>query len=207
MSKVIALLIVIGVFGVIIFGGLIYPIWMIVHCANSERSGGKKATWIIFMILVWPIVSIFYGLLASGRTLFKWISVFYLMGVIALIALMMVGVPWSSKIIVQQMRGSVDQIDQMKTEDLSPDNIIELKHDMNILLNEVQADSSLNVFQFKNKRITISLLELFEIYTRDKRITPTEYADLINKFKSRDMLDYNSLRERIRSLRGIKISN
>ena len=63
----------------IVFYGIIFPVWMIVHCANSEALSKKgKSLWIIAMILLWPISGSLYGLFVTGQRRLQWFSGIFL---------------------------------------------------------------------------------------------------------------------------------
>ena len=61
-TVILALLFFILLFVWIIYIGLIFPIWMIVHCAVAKNHSDKSKTlWIIAMILLWSLGALIYG--------------------------------------------------------------------------------------------------------------------------------------------------
>jgi hypothetical protein len=58
-----------GLLGLFLFGllvlvhGLVLPIWSIVDCAVSRRSGGLKAVLLILMVCTWSVGALLYGLI------------------------------------------------------------------------------------------------------------------------------------------------
>jgi hypothetical protein len=65
------------VFG-LLFVGLIYSIWAIVSCVESEKTKKSKTIWISIMVLIFPFGSWFYGLFASEKKYFKVLSAIFI---------------------------------------------------------------------------------------------------------------------------------
>lgn len=186
-----------------IFCILIYPIWLLVHCAISpDRSKKSKAIWIVFMILVWPIAGLLYGLFGSKRKAFQWFS-----GIIFALAIATLGVIYSftdtmgkMPIMAKQWATQIiTKMDQMDTSGLSSSDLTQLKADLSVLSDEITISFS------KAKMVKVSnalrLIQLFDIFTKDNKITMDEYSDWLAKFKSREMIDMKAFEKYIDELK------
>jgi hypothetical protein len=65
-----------------LFYGIAYPIWVLVHCANSKRSTASKTIWIILIVFTWTLASMIYGLFASRHRGLQWFSVIFLIWIL-----------------------------------------------------------------------------------------------------------------------------
>lgn len=55
-----------------IFAGLVLPIWMVIHCANSSASAKRKTWWILAMLLLWPLGAWVYAFRTVKQPLLRW---------------------------------------------------------------------------------------------------------------------------------------
>ncbi|MBM3248910.1 MAG: hypothetical protein FJZ10_05795 [Candidatus Omnitrophica bacterium] len=197
--RIVALMIGILIFGGFFFSILVYPIWLLVHCAIAEnRSTKSKVIWIVLMLLAWPLTGLIYGLFGSKRRLFQWIS-----GIIITIAILaLIGIftfmGRLSSISRQEITRTVAKIDQMDTSGLSVSELKELKLSMLVLGDEMKMTFSRTAMEKLSK--DISLMQLFYIYAKDDKISSYEYGDWVEKFKSRDMIDRKALERYIAGL-------
>jgi hypothetical protein len=51
----------------VVFGGIVGPIWGIIQCAISDRSGGSKAGWILALFFLGPIGVLFFAFSGASR--------------------------------------------------------------------------------------------------------------------------------------------
>ena len=54
-----------------LFVCLVLPLRILIDCARSALSRKTKTRWIVFMVLVWPIGSLIYGLFVSKSRLLR----------------------------------------------------------------------------------------------------------------------------------------
>lgn len=183
--------------GGLLFSVLIYPIWMMVHCANSTRSTKFKAIWIILMVLIMPLVSYIYGLFASKRKLFQWISSILILLFILLLATFIFSTKMINKELSFTIEKEISRIDKMQIMGLGQEEQSELKYSLRAL----QKDLQVGISKMDKASKAYSLVEMFGIITEDGEITPWEYDDWMDKFNSRDILDKDALRKYIDSLK------
>lgn len=190
--RIVALMVGILIFGGFFFSILVYPIWLLVHCAISEnRSTKSKVVWIVLMLLAWPFTGLVYGLFGSKRKLFQWIS-----GIIIVVAMfVLIGIfsfmSRLSSISKQEIARTIVSLDQMDTTGISESQLKELKLSLLVLSDEMKMTLSRTAMEKLTK--DISLMQLFYIYIKDHKISGTEYSDWIDKFKSREMIDRKAL--------------
>jgi len=197
--RIVALMIGVLIFGGFFFSILVYPIWLLVHCAIAEnRSTKSKVVWIVLMLLSWPFTSLIYGLFGSKRKLFQWLS-----GILIAAALVASIVIFSfmnkiSGIAQQEMAMTIAKLDQMDTTGLSEAELKELKLSLLVLRDEMKMRLSKTAMEKLAK--DISLYKLFYIYIKDHKISGDEYSDWVDKFKSRDMIDRKALERYVEEL-------
>lgn len=90
-----SMLLFLGVFFLILFLFTVYFLavqttWLVIDCATSQRSPGKKIVWIIALLLAFPISTLAYGWFATSKKAIRIIShayaVFLLLTVIIYVA-------------------------------------------------------------------------------------------------------------------------
>ena len=63
----------------LLFYGVVFPIWMLIHCANSgDLTKKAKSLWIIGILVSWFIGASFYGFLSSKDQRLRWLSGIFL---------------------------------------------------------------------------------------------------------------------------------
>lgn len=186
--------------GGIFFTILIYPIWLLIHCALSENRSTKfKVIWIISMLIAWPLAAIVYGLFGSKRKLFQWIS-----GIIIVFCFLALGGIFYftgrlADISRQEISRTIAKIDQFDTTAITESELKELKLSMLVLRDEMSM--SLSRAAMENLAKDISLMQLFYIYIKDHKISQDEYGDWIEKFKARAMMDRKALEKYVDSMK------
>jgi len=185
--------------GGVFFTILIYPIWLLIHCALSEnRSTKSKVIWIILMLLAWPFTAIVYGLFGSKRRLFQWLSGIIIGVAIAVFigfSIFMAKIPQIAR---QEISNTIAAIDRLDTTGISESELKELKLNMMVLGDEMRMMYSRSSVEKVAK--DINLMKLFYIYIKDNRISMDEYSDWVAKYKSREMLDRKALEKYIDGL-------
>ncbi len=69
------LVLILMLFVGLIFYGLVFPIWMLIHCANStDLSKKAKSLWIIGIVVSWFVGASFYGFFSSKDRRLQWLS-------------------------------------------------------------------------------------------------------------------------------------
>lgn len=194
-----AILFIIVILAVMIYGMFVFPVWMIVNCANSSRPSNIKRNWIIFLVLVWPIASFIYALVSFKKRSFQWISSLTMM-VIAICVIVFAF--FAFNIIKKEEIGSIDKaaakIDSLDIAELSLDEITLIRDDFSVLSKEAK-----NAGILTNEKIgkAALLARLFDIITEDNKLSRAEYGDWINKFESRNMIDDEKLEDYVSSLK------
>ena len=178
-----ALVFLFAFFFFILCGAVIYPIWMLFHCAMSPLNGKMKTIWLLVILFTWSLGAILYGLIRCEKRSAPWISAIALMciGMISVFPLIKMYKAANNYAIEK-----LSKIDRLNTAKLSPDELTELKASLRALQSEVKSknlERALRASHFST---------LFSIYANDHQITPMEYREWIEKFNSRDMLDLNA---------------
>ena len=197
-SVAITTLILVAVLGTMIFGLLVYPIWAMIHCVTSEtRSKKSKIIWLIVMIATWLTGAILYGLCASKRKLFQWISAILLVGTLSFITLFGAGMNYSTRLMNTELTDMLSKIDTLDTNELTPEEILKVKNSLLVVKQELNA----GLLELEKKRKAISLIELARLIEKDSLISAKEYKDWMDKYLSRALLDTDALDRYIRSLK------
>ncbi len=196
MMTLVTILVTLILLALLLFG-IVYPIWAIVQCATSVLSNVAKAIWIVVMIIFWPIGSFVYGLFASSKRVFQWISgsafAFIILIVISFSFLMMRLFNNYSDNLRQQL--SVLNEPTLSTDTISKEQLMKLNESL-LTLDQEMKESSLKNFEHKMK--ILSLTRLFEVMTQDKKITVDEYQDWIKKFERRHELAFQEFEESLK---------
>ncbi len=111
----------------ILFYFLIFPIWMIVDCAISERKSSSKVAWIIALLLTWTLGALVYGLFASVKRAVKILSGAGFVFAIGFIVAAVMVVNWSKTITLQQIEMKVSNFQQINVTALSQTEADEFK--------------------------------------------------------------------------------
>ncbi len=164
-----------------LFWGLIYPIWAIVQCANSQRGSTAKTIWIVAMIFIWPLASFVYGLFASRRPVFRWISAIGLfMFVLSLAAYFSV----STRVNRQSMTSYNKTI--LSNEEIDMRQLLSFERNkLNECLRQLRYESQSTVLEPERRQRAGSLLAGFEDMTADGDFTADEYRRWMKHYEER----------------------
>ena len=199
MKTAVGLMLIVIILAIIacLFGVLVYPIWMLVHCATAEgRSSKSKTVWLIFMILGWPVVGYLYGLFGSKRRFFKQISSVLIVLLISLIIIFVAATAYLNQHWRSQIAKDIARIDAVRILILNDTQREALKRGLLILDRELKPGMT----RLERKFVIYNLVEMFGVIAEDDEITPSEYRDWVDKFKSRKTIDRNVLERYIHDL-------
>lgn len=175
------------------FGLVIYPLWMIIHCVTSSLLDGKtKTIWIVSMVFTWSLGAIFYGLFCCEKKSIAWTST------IILICLGLLSIPVFVvvyKSVGQTAVGDFAKVDQLDENELSYEESTIFNTSVETLQIEVKSSDLDKVHK------ALNFSELFDIYTKDNKITQLEYQNWISKFNNRSMLDRDAFSNYVRKQR------
>ena len=194
--SIIAFVILAVLFG-IVFCAVIYPLWVLIHCAISKVMGTTaKVIWIIIMVLFWPLGGYVYGLFGSQKKNFQWISgSIFAFGLIFII-MTSYAMSWLVDSTSQTISTGISTIKQLDNNSITQEQLIRLNNSLLILDEEIHGDW----LSFDKKLKAISLMDYFDLITEDKKITVSEYIDWMGKFESRQMLNLDGLQQYIKNL-------
>jgi hypothetical protein len=179
----------------VIFYGVIYPVWAIVHCLRAPlRSKKSKTIWVVSMVLTWTIGSLLYGIFASKRRLFQGFFFIFIFTVIILFAGARYTVNRVSAQLNKGIAKTIQRIDYMNTEQLTRRQLNKLKTSLSTLGEEFKNYRTIS--SADKVRKTTELLKGFDAMMADNRITYAEYKVWMDKFKSRNRL--NKQRKRLK---------
>ena len=205
MSLVIALLFS-GVFLLFMVLGalfllIVFPTWMLVDCLRSRSlSFPIRLLWMASVIMAWPFGSMAYASFASGKkTLIKIASV--LMGVLIILSfLFSAGIYYFRSELLPR---AVQHYQQMDFSEVSKEDQKQIKSDLLVLQNEMQANS----FFSSKSLLALQLFELFQSISAKPKSAPSEWTDWIRQVASRDKVGEQLLGKTMDSLRRSTIRN
>jgi hypothetical protein len=176
----------------VVFGMIVFPIWMIVHCATSALDGKAKTIWIIVLLLTWSLGAMIYGLFACPKKSAPWMSA---IGIICLFLLNIPPMISLANLSKQMFISQAAKIDQFDTQELSPSQSALMKDKLGTIGEEMSFGN------FQRMQKATGLAQLFYIYSLDKKITLDEYQTWTKYFDSRDQINMKEFTEYIRRLR------
>lgn len=165
----------------LLFGFLIYPIWVLVHCANSGHSTRAKTIWIIVMILCWPLGAFIYGFFASRKKVFQVFVIVYFALTAALVGTLVWLLSWLVTESQQTFKGALSTLNHMNVAQLTDAQKSKLNRDLEILLSEFN-NERISYKQLKSFR----LIEAWEEISNDHLIDANEYRRWTIFFENRD---------------------
>jgi hypothetical protein len=199
MSQVIFVLLFVAVLGAIVFYGLVFPVWMIVHSATSDRlTKLARGVWIVVILILGVIGAGLYAVFASGRRALQWtggIGVFG--GLIAAVGLL-VGMFFLKDAIPQEIAKTAALLNRAELVSLVEEDRQDLSVALRTLRDEFQGARIIS----EKGLVTFRLVELLELMLRDGALTQAEHDEWLQAFESRELLSADALEDRVRSLRG-----
>ena len=165
---------------ILLFGGMIFPVWAIVSCVTSEnRTKKSKAIWLIVMLLIWPMGSWIYGLFASQRRLFKIFSIILIVGMISVEFFQYNPVIHRYLSIFYTKNLTISDVEHMDLSQLSVQEQANLK----TALIQVLTDRSKGFKDFKKFYRGSYLMSLLKYTSSDAIISSLEYREWMKKFE------------------------
>ena len=180
---------------------IVFPTWMLVDCLRSRSlSFPIRLLWMASVIMAWPFGSMAYASFASGKkTLIKIASV--LMGVLIILSfLFSAGIYYFRSELLPR---AVRHYHQMDFSGVSREDQKQIKSDLLILQNEMQANS----FFSSKSLMALQLFELFQSISAKPKSASSEWTDWIRQVASRDKVGEQLLGKTMDSLRRQTIRN
>jgi hypothetical protein len=168
----------------LLFGALIFPIWMIINCArDSERSTESKIPWVVIMILVFPFGAYLYGLFASGRRAIIMLS----LSVVLTWVLAIGGAYFGLRFLQNRSLESVPQLRNLieQSSSYSLPQRGDLLRAIDILEQELRVDWPLS----DNARNDVELFDQLERMLGDKKLEEKEAQVWLGFFDKRRDID------------------
>lgn len=180
----------------VICGGIVYPIWMIIHCITSSSLNKKtKVLCLVAILFTWSLGAFLYGLFVCEKKSAPWFSAIVILCLGLLSILPIVGMFNSMKHNAVYMAVTeFAKIDQFDTQQLTSEELSRFKASLETLQEEIKSSN------LERMHKALTFLELFGIYARDNKITSGEYNAWMEKFDSRDMLDRGEFSSYVRAL-------
>lgn len=179
--------------GAIVFVFVVFPIWMVVDCATSaSRKTFSKALWIIAMLLTWTLGSVIYGLLASRKKAFQWIS-----GIILVVGFCAIFFFVRSLFYITDLASTeaLKRIEAIQAGVLTQEDLAKLREGLVTIQREEQEDKGiLKLFVLKKTLRNVTLTQIFLKMQEDGSLTPQEYKIWIEKFDTRETQDPDELK-------------
>lgn len=175
------------------FGVLIFPVWMIVHCANrSDRSGKYRAGWIVGMIFSFPFGAYLYGIWQTGQKKHKIFSgifiIFWLISIIGAFSALNL----AKKMMLESIPTIEATVQATTLEEAGKQNVLSAIHTLERELNSMSLLST-------QARNDMELILMLRESLRDKQLDQTEAQEWLNLFNVRATLDTEVMEDRRRS--------
>lgn len=179
-----------------VFGNIIHPIWALADCVSSKTFTKKaKIIWGSLIVVLWSIGSAIYGLSVSKKRYFKWLSGLVLFSWIALLGVTAFSIPYLIKEFQKEMNTSLSIID---LSDITEEQRTQIKSNLETLKNEM---SIAWYKDLQKKLIARDMFRLLTLYLKDNKLEPAEYTDWIEKYNSRNVIDYSALAQFVANLK------
>ncbi len=189
-----AFLIVLG----ILFYGIVFPLWMLIHCVGSKTlSRGSRILWVILIFISGPIGAFLYGGFISGKGAVQWVS---RIGFIFLLCLVFSIVPlgvYFSKVTSVNIVETEKKLDSVDMLEISREERANVREALETLREELRKSGW---FALERKQVIASLLELLTVSLKDNRFSRLEYNEWIANYRSRNTLNLDTLKNRVREL-------
>jgi hypothetical protein len=199
MSQVIFVLVLVTLFGTIVFYGLVFPIWMVVHSATSDRlSKLAKGIWIAVILILGVIGAGLYAVVASGRRALRWTGgVGLLAGLSAVVGFLVFGF-YLKDAIPQEIGETVAVLNQAELVGLAEED----REEIRVALRSLEDELSQARIMSEGGLVTFRLNEILKLVLLDGTLTRAEHDEWLQYFESRHLLSADALDEHVRSLRG-----
>ncbi len=182
----------------ILFGLIVLPVWVIVHCAISPRLSVKvKAIWIVVMVLCWPFGALAYGAFIADARILRWSSRITLaLGIVGIVAMVAV-MPWFLHRASDAIAQTVARLDRLELQELTAAERQRLREALGGLTDETRLRWS----RLNQAIMATDLHELFDVMTIDRRLTHEEYDEWMTRYRLRGDLNRDALEDEIRRRR------
>jgi hypothetical protein len=190
-----SLLLFLGMF----FFFLVFPIWMIIHCAMAQdRKTISKILWIILILTSWLLGSLVYGLFGSHKPLIKRISAsIFILGFLSFF-LFVSFLYQTSRIVASD---SMERVAMLKAGELTQEHIDQMKGNLNTLAQDLNSAKGLRaIYLIKNTYKDLMLNQLFIVMMKDGQMMVSEYSEWMDRFNHRSQMDPKALGEYLKSL-------
>lgn len=101
-----------------IYMGLVYPVFALVHCASGSKAFKSKAPWCAALVLGTPVASFFYsffsdkeGLFRSATRLYHAVLAFYIIGGALVLSLLLIYYPKTNSVPFERLRSDFRSAD------------------------------------------------------------------------------------------------
>ncbi len=178
--------------GVIVVYILLFPLWVLLSCAFSNKLDLKaKILWIIVILFLGPFGPIVYAVFGTqSRSLRQWTWGYVTCGIAAISWLLMFSAPIEKKKFARAVR----QLEQAALVNLPENSSSEWKAALLTLQSE-----SLSGLPWQRKAEVADELEiLFQVFIRDGRLSDKEYHIWNKKYRERSMLVPKELKREVR---------
>ena len=199
MSGVIFVLVIVTLLGAIVFYGLVFPVWMIVHSASSDRlTKLGRGIWIGVILVLGVVGAGLYAMFASGRRAFQWVGgIGILAGLICGVGLL-AGMFLLKDAVPQEIAETISILNRTDLVEVVEEDREEARVALRTLEEEF---SEARIFSEKGL-VTFRLVELLKLFLLDGVLTRAEHEEWLQAFESRGLLSPDALEDRVRSLRG-----
>jgi len=186
-------------FSVFLFASFIFPVWTFIDCIQSAKlTPRNKIKWALVIGLFWFFGSCIYGLVASTRQIFRWLSALLLTTVLGLMLLALYMIPHSLRETPVEISHTIETLDHTTTPESSPEDRDKLKADLGAL--QLEADGAWS--HFNQQLIAKDLNKLLVLMLKDGRLAGSDLKDWTAKFESRHVLDRRALEKYIQELKN-----
>ena len=180
---------------------LVFPVWTLTDCLISRSmSSPMRFLWMASIIMAWPFGSLAYASFASGKKVLIKISNSLMIILIILSLLFSGGIYYFRS---ELMPRAVRHYQTMDLPDVNPEDQKQIRSDLLILQNEMQANS----FFSSKALIALQLFEFFQSIAVKPKSEPVEWTDWIKQVAARDKVGEELLGNYMNSLRQKTIRN
>ena len=199
---VISLLIFLGMF----FFFLIFPAWMIIHCALAkERRVVSKVLWILVILVSWFLGSLVYGLFGARRALMRWLSLGILLSGVLIVLFLVHSLYQTSQMAADR---SLKRAALLATGTLTQEQVAQMKERLLALSRDLDEAKGFKAFYLARRTYTdLMLNQIFITMMSDGQLLISEYQEWTQKFSERKQLDPQKLNAYLKSLQQDKKMN
>lgn len=198
MSQVVAVTLLVAFLGGLVFFGLLFPVWMVVHSATSDRiSKNAKGVWIAVIVISWTIGAAIYAVFASGRRALRWIGGAGLaIGLLAVVGFL-VGESYLKGTFPEEIRDTVVLLNQAELVELAERDRETVRGALARLEEETRRSRLLS----DRGIVIVRLNELIKLMLQDGALSQAEHDEWVRYYETRHLISRDALEEHVRSLR------